>query len=131
MQALKNENTLAFCRTIGGVANGAEISRRDMKCAFYQEILAREFVVSVVKEKLEEWARDTFICSKNKIYIGCNDDKTLYYFTSGNSIAVSIDIRYDASILHTAYNIAREYGLCVTCIYRNGTAIYEFWIDSK
>jgi hypothetical protein len=130
MQALKQENKVVFYKKVGGVSTKIETTNDEMDFLIDQEILAREFV-SKVKEMFEKWASETYICSKNKIYVGGRPDESLYYCTSDCSIARPIDRHYNVGILNTAYNLAREYGLCVTCVHRGGNAIYEFWIDSK
>lgn len=131
MQALSQDNKVVFFRTINGISSRVETTSEKMDEIITQEIMAREFIVSVIKEKFERWARETFICSKDRIYVGINDDDTLYYFTSGCSMVRRIDKCYNAGILHAAYTLANEYGICVTCVHENGATRYEFWIGSK
>lgn len=131
MQALREDNKLVFYRTIGGVSTKMETTRDEMDFLIDREIMAREFIVSIIKEKFEKWARETYICSKNKIYVGINEDDTLYYFTSECPMVRHVDKRFKGAILHTAYSLAREYGICAMCTHQNGMTSYEFWIGSK
>ena len=68
MQALRKEENLVFYRTINGVSTRTEVTRDEMDSLIDLEIMAREFLVKVIKEKFERWARDSYICSKNKIF---------------------------------------------------------------
>lgn len=131
MQALRNDENLVFYRTINGVSTRTEVTRDEMDSIINQEIMAREFLVRVIKEKFERWARDSYICSKNRIFAGANHDGTIYYFTSECTMERRVDSCYKSEILHVAYSLAREYGICATCIHQNGMVSYEFWIGSK
>ena len=131
MQALRKEENLVFYRTINGVSTRTEVTRDEMDSLINKEIMAREFLVKVIKEKFERWARDSYICSKNKIFAGANQDGTIYYFTSECPMVRRVDSCYKSEILHVAYSLAREYGICATCIHQNDMVSYEFWIGSK
>ena len=131
MQAVRNDENLVFYRTINGVSTRTEVTCDEMDSLIDQEIIAREFIVKVIKEKFERWARDSYICSKNRIFAGANQDGTIYYFTSECQIIRRVDSRYKSEILQMAYSLAREYGICATLHHQNGMASYEFWIGSK
>ena len=53
MQALRKEENLVFYRTINGVSTRTEVTRDEMDSLINKEIMAREFLVKVIKEKFE------------------------------------------------------------------------------